>query len=205
MANIFPISYWGSIRYFSELVRHQKVTLECYETFPKQTHRNRLEIVSPQGVLPITIPVVKPNGSKTITKNIAILHDKAGWKKNWKSITSAYASSPFFDHYEMELAQLFLSPDENLVQHCVDINRFLLKSWGFEMEFDFTAGFNWQEASPLLDIDYLDAGDSVLWKNYTQVQFNSTAKFSPNLSALDLLCNLGPMGREIILHPFIIV
>ena len=204
MSAVFPISYWGSVRYFSELVKHQKVTLECYETFPKQTHRNRMEIVSPQGVLPITLPVVKPQGSKTITKDISILNDKAGWKKNWKSITSAYAPSPFFEHYERDLEQLFLSPNENLVAHCRDITAFLLKAWGFEMEFDFTSGFDWKEASPLLSIDYLDNTSSLEWKSYSQVQFHNTPNYFPNVSSLDLLCNLGPMGREIIVHPFII-
>lgn len=202
MGDIFPVSYWGSIRYFSELVKQQKVTLECFETFPKQTHRNRFEIVSPQGVLAVTIPVVKANGSKTLTKDISILEDKAGWKKNWKSVTSAYSSSPFFDHYELELEQLFLSPNENLVAHCQEITQFLLNAWGFEVEFDHTRDFNWQQASPLLNIDYLDSDFSADWSTYPQVQFHKTPDFFPNVSALDLLCNLGPMGREIIICPF---
>jgi len=203
MAEIFPISYWGSLLYFSELVKHRQVALECYETFPKQTHRNRFHIVSPQGLLPVTIPVFKPNGSKTLTKDISILQDKSGFKKNWKSVTSAYASSPFFDHYELELKELFLSPNENLVQHCLDINSFLLNAWGFEIEFRETTNFDWKTQSSLLHVDFLSTENQYVWKNYTQVQFHETSAFFPNTSALDLLCNLGPMARKIVVDPFI--
>lgn len=200
MNGTFPISYWGSIAYLTEIVKHDAVVLECFETFPKQTHRNRFEIVSAQGLLSLTIPVEKPNGSKTLTKDILIVNDKAVLKKNWKAVVSAYASSPFFDHYEQDLEKLFLQPNRNLVQHCSEILSFLFKCWSFETKIDFSENFDWREQSPLLSKDYLSpllAEESI---HYQQVLFTPAGQaFMQNVSCLDLLCNLGPMGRTVIL------
>src|SRR6218665_1144226 len=119
MPETFPISYWGSIYYFQEITQHDQVVLEAFEHFPKQTHRNRCSIVSADGELMLTAPVKKINGTKTFTKDIELISDKATLQKNWRTITSAYASSPFFDHYEKELRELFLNPRINLVEHCI--------------------------------------------------------------------------------------
>jgi len=198
MSEIFPISYWGSIYYFQEIAKHQSIALEAFEPFPKQTHRNRFSIVSANGELSLTAPVRKPNGTKTLTKDIELISDKATLQKNWRAITSAYASSPFFDHYEKELEELFLVPKSNLLEHCLDINSFLLKSWGIDVKLDITKAYDWKLRSENLDIDFMDhnARD---FQSYYQVLFQKGQEFIPNTSALDLLCNLGPLGRNIIL------
>ena len=201
MSAIFPISYWGSILYFHELVQHSFVQLEVHETFPKQTHRNRFEIVTSNGVLQLTAPVTKPNGNKSKTHEIELITDKVTLQKNWRAITSAYASSPFFEHYELDLEHLFLEPKTNLVEQVFEINKFLFSCWGLEISVERTISYNWQLQNETLQKDYLAAKD-LDWKLYQQVMFSSKTDFVSNTSALDLLCNLGPLGRDIILFPF---
>jgi hypothetical protein len=201
MNRTFPISYWGSIAYLSEIVQQETVVLECYETFPKQTHRNRFQIVSAQGLLSLTIPVEKSNGSKTLTKDVLIVDDKAVLKKNWKAVVSAYASSPFFDHYELDLEKLFLHPNRNLAIHCSDILSFLFKCWDFKTQITFSESFDWREQSLLLSKDYLSTALVQNSPRYDQVLFNPKQAFINNVSCLDLLCNLGPMGRTLIFKP----
>jgi len=198
MNETFPVSYWGSIRYFQELVQHEQVVLEALEHFPKQTHRNRFSIVAASGELVLTAPVFKPNGNKTLTKDIELIVDKGVLIKNWRAITSAYASSPFFDHYEKELSALFLAPNSNLFQHCLDINSFLMNCWGFDVKFTSSNSFDWRTQSEKLEVDYLSKEFNSLIP-YHQVLFKPDGKFISNASSLDLLCNLGPLGRNIIL------
>ncbi len=198
MSETFPISYWGSILYFQELVRYEHVVLEALEHFPKQTHRNRFSIVSASGELVLTAPVTKPNGNKTFTKDIELITDKSVLLKNWRAITSAYASSPFFDHYEKELSELFLNPNSNLLQHCVDINSFLLKCWGFDVKFTASTSFDWKTQSAKLEVDFLKK-ELENHSIYDQVLFKKDQEFVQNASSLDLLCNMGPLGRNIIL------
>jgi hypothetical protein len=198
MINTFPISYWGSIAYLSDLVKEETVVLECFEHFPKQTHRNRFQIVYPQGLLSLTVPVIKYNGSKTHTKDVLISNDKVALKKNWKAVVSAYASSPYFDHYERELEMLFLKPNENLVFHCKDILSFLFTCWDFDTKLEFSKTFDWKEQSNELSKDYLSKSVLMSYTEYDQVLFNSGQQFIPNVSSMDLLSNLGPMGRNLI-------
>lgn len=199
MNRTFPISYWGSIAYLSEIVKHDTVILECFEVFPKQTHRNRFQIVSAQGLLSLTIPVEKPNGSRTLTKDISISNDKASLRKNWKAVVSAYASSPYFDHYERELEALFLNPNKNLVIHCSDILTFFFTSWSLEVNIQYSDSFDWREQSSELSKDYLSLSSIENIPEYDQVLFTPDQEFLGNMSCLDLLCNLGPMGRNVIL------
>ncbi len=195
MSVVLPISWWGSIAYFKELAAHQSVELEIWEHFPKQTHRNRLQYVTPQGVQSLTLPVVKANGSKTAVKNIELVDDKNGRMKSWRAIVSAYASSPFFDHYETELADFFLNPKGNLVEHTTEISRFLLNVWGLETTLTLNPSFS---GAPTLETDFYGVTKNI--ESYTQVQFTSEQPFYPNVSALDLLCCMGPLGRNVILR-----
>lgn len=197
MSEVFPISYWGSIYYFQEISRYKTVVLEAFEHFPKQTHRNRFAIVSASGELILTAPVSKPNGTKTLTKDVELVTDKSTLQKNWRAVTSAYASSPFFDYYAKELEELFLKPNPNLLQHCIDINSLLLSSWGISIEFERSMSYDWTKASEKLKIDYMDKLST--GSKYTQVLFKQEQKFVDNMSGLDLLCNLGPLGRNEIL------
>jgi len=194
MNTVLPISWWGSIAYFQELAAHQYIELEIWEHFPKQTHRNRLQYVTPQGLQSLTLPVVKSNGSKTLVKDIELVDDKHGRMKSWRAIVSAYASSPFFDHYETELSELFLNPKSNLVEHNAEITRFLLNTWGFKTELIQNTSFSGAET---LETDFYALENRL--KNYTQVQFSPEQPFYPNVSTLDLLCCMGPLGRNVLL------
>lgn len=201
MPEIFPVSYWGSIRYYAELIRHPEIQLEVCEHFPKQTHRNRFQIVAPDGVLSLTASVTRENGSKTRTKDVRLITERQTLIKNWRAVVSAYASSPFFDHYERDLETLFLHPQDRLHWHSADITRFLLHCWGHEVKLEFTEDYDWQVRSPRLDTDYLE-NEGIHFGNYEQVRFSKEQPFHPNMSALDLLCNLGPMGRTYLFSLF---
>ena len=106
MIPVFPIVYFGSIAYFKELAKYSEVFIETKENFPKQSYRNRCEIVGSNGILSLSIPTKRNNGSKTPIDEV-ILSKEENWKKrHWRSITSAYQSAPFFDHYGMEVEEL---------------------------------------------------------------------------------------------------
>lgn len=195
MSTVLPISWWGSIAYFRELAAHSAVELEVWEHFPKQTHRNRLHYVTPQGLQPLTLPIVKANGSKTSVKAIELVDDKTGRIKSWRAIVSAYASSPFFDHYEKELSEFFLNPKSTLVEHTTEITCFLLNTWGIDTRLSQNTSFS---GAKNLETDFYALTDGI--ESYTQVQFTPEQPFYPNVSALDLLCCLGPLGRNVLLR-----
>jgi hypothetical protein len=57
---VLPMFYLPPIEYFTKLNNFKpNILLEVEEHFPKQTYRNRANIYSPDGVLTLTVPVVK--------------------------------------------------------------------------------------------------------------------------------------------------
>ena len=59
---IFPALYNGPINYYARLVRQQEIVLEQYDSYTKQTFRNRCLIMGPNDVIPLSIPVQKISG-----------------------------------------------------------------------------------------------------------------------------------------------
>lgn len=159
------------------------VEWEVFEHFPRRTPRNRYDILSPQGRLSLTIPVERPNGSKTLTKDILIA-DQGNWRTDHlRSLQACYRSSPYFDHYESEIAQLLLHESHGpLVDYAKKTTGWLLSQFGIGTEIKPSTVFHSEQAT-LLTND----------RAYHQVFFGQTS-FTNNLSTIDLLFNTGPAG-----------
>ena len=95
----FPLFYSGSVGYFQSLLAADSVQFEVHEHFIKQTQRNRLEILGPNGRQLLVIPTLKSAGKRT-TGNVKISHAENWQKEHWKSLEAAYQRSPYFEFYE---------------------------------------------------------------------------------------------------------
>jgi hypothetical protein len=96
MIPLLPTAYLPPVSYFGLLVQSQKAFIEIYETYPKQTYRNRCRIYTANGLQSLSIPVKKVNGNHTLTKDIEIDYSLPWQKTHWRSIQSAYNKSPYF-------------------------------------------------------------------------------------------------------------
>jgi len=97
---LFTINYLPSVQYFSHWVNSKSPVLEKHCNYIKQTYRNRCDILAANGIIPLTIPVAKGKTHKVQTKEIEISYDTRWQPLHWRSIVSAYNSSPFFEYYE---------------------------------------------------------------------------------------------------------
>jgi len=189
---VFPAAYFGSIAYFRELVRAQKVLIEAKEHFVKQSVRTRCDILVSNGLRHLSVPVIKKNGNKTFMEDIEISFTE-NWKNDhWRTIESAYSSAPFFEHYAQELKALIFLNEENLLIFNEKITKTIL-AW---LSIDFvmmesTTEFIQSDS----DFRSFPFDDRLNTKKYTQV-FEAENGFIPNLSILDLIMNEGPMARR---------
>ena len=132
MKVLLPLFYLPPISWFSVFLQHDaEVTLEQFENFPKQPYRNRTVIYGANGTLALIIPVLH-NGKKTI--NEIEVSQRENWQKlHWKSIKNAYQSSPYFEFYEDQLAQIFTFETQSLFQFNLNalqiIQKILNKFW----------------------------------------------------------------------------
>lgn len=200
MTPIFPTAYFGSIAYYKSLFSFPSILIEGNENFVKQSLRNRCDIQSSNGVQQLSVPVVKINGSKTKTKDIILSYDTDWQKNHWKSIQSAYSSSPYFEHYEGEVKSLIMNSESNLLKFNKTIHDSISNWLGIETDINFTDEFDMELSKEVNFRNKFDKNSPIdisVFKHYNQV-FENEVGFIPNLSILDGIFALGPMARKLI-------
>lgn len=188
---VFPVFYFGPISYFQEILKAENLKFEIQESFPKQTYRNRCFIQGANGKLRLAIPI-RHDGSRQI-KDLRVSSDTEWQKEHFKSIVSAYKSSPFFDYYEEELKSIYDTKSEFLLEFNLRTLEFIKSKLKLNFDIQFTENY---EDIPL-ELDFRKKFNSKIvptksdFREYVQV-FNEKLGFMPDLSILDLLCNEGP-------------
>ena len=192
-------SYLAPVEYYSKMVAYNKVVIEQHDHYIKQTYRNRCHIAGPEGVLNLSIPIIRPDTLKCKTKDIRI-SDHGNWRHlHWNALESAYNSTPFFEYYKDDFQPFY----EKKYAFIADFNRELLllicKLIDISPEIEYTAeyktGFTAAEKDfrelihPKKDFRVEDPEFTPI--PYYQV-FEERHGFLPNLSIVDLLFNMGP-------------
>jgi hypothetical protein len=171
--------------------------VEQWETFPKQTYRNRCEIVTAGGRMTLTVPVVKAC-SHQLTRDVRISYDTPWQSKHWQAIKSAYGSSPFFMYFKDELEPFYRERTEFLLDYNCKILNTLLSILDIKASITLTDDYIREDAPLYRDLrnvihpkvrqeqgmDFYDATP------YPQV-FDSRMPFEPNLSVIDAIFNNG--------------
>lgn len=172
-----------------------EVVWEVHDNYQKQTYRNRYHICTDQGLLKLTIPIKHIGGANGRQKyrDVEIENSYPWQKQHWKTLQTAYRTSPFFEFYEDELAPLF----EKRFTHLMDFNwgsiQFLCESLQIKIPTQKTPSFQLNIADDL-DARFLVNAKKALenpQETYNQV-FSDRHGFIPNASTLDLLFNEGP-------------
>lgn len=112
--------------------------------------------------------------------------------QHWKSIQSAYRSSPYFEFYEDDLAILYKTDFLSLYSFNKAYFELLLKLLGWEPTIQYTESYERTHAAIDIraQIEQKKSTHDIIIR-YTQV-FQDKNGFIPNLSIIDLLFNEGP-------------
>jgi len=192
MQNILlPVFYLPPVSWFSEFLNAEnKIIFEQFENFPKQTYRNRTNIFGANGKLSLIIPI-NHNGSR-IFKDIEISYREDWQKLHWKSIKTAYQSSPYFEYYEDKLIKLYESRSKFLLDFnlkSIEIVQNILKTekaYSLNNEYvKFPEEVNFRES-------FSAKNPSEYEMNEYYQTFSDKMGFLKDLSILDLICNKGP-------------
>ena len=198
---ILSTAYLAPIQYYSKLKNYQNCLIEHFEHFPKQTYRSRCDVYSPNGILKLSIPLVKRN-HRQIIKDIRISYDHDWQKLHWRSLESCYRRSPFFEYFEDDLLPYYTDKKFDFL---IDLNEALqqeiLKLLKLKTNYHFTTEHHktYSDTDDFRDLispkKELSKDADFISQPYMQV-FESNHGFIPNLSIVDVLFNQGSKAFE---------
>jgi hypothetical protein len=190
------LQYFGSIHFVKTLMENRNVVFDLDAPFSKMSFKNRMVIVTSQGPLMLTIPIVGGRDQKTPIKDITIAYDSPWNAQHLKSIITSYKRAPYFEYYEESLTALYANKPEKLVDFLLQCSDWLQSQLKIK----------WERSLPHDQVDVVAVikyQDPWLPKNYSQVEgltkyqqvFSDQLDFVTNASILDMLFCVG--GREI--------
>jgi len=186
-------TYFPSIAQMAVMAQAGQLVFEVCDNYQKQTYRNRCYVAHAHGKLSLNVPIRhSKDGTRQRTINLQPENDFPWIDQHWKSLQSAYRTSPYFEYYEDELQPLFLEEVNNLLQHNLQITKTLAELIGISLSYRLTEVYS--QTTPYADYRNLvraKGAPEIRFEPYTQV-FADRHGFLPNLSVLDLLFNLGP-------------
>jgi len=186
-------SYFPSIEQMAAVAQAEKVVFEVEDNYQKQTYRNRTFIAHSNGKLLLNIPIKhNKTNNRRKTKEVNVENDFPWQEQHWKSLQSAYRTSPFFEYYEDDLEPFFTETVGNLMKHNLKIFDLLCELIGIEVEIAKTDSFERNpEITDLRNLVNSKIISDFKGEEYIQVH-GTNHPFLPNLSVLDLLFNDGP-------------
>ena len=192
-------AYLAPVEYYAKLFAYDKVYVERYDNYVKQTYRNRCVIAAADGPLALTIPTEKSDSNKCLMKDVRISFH-GNWRHiHWHALVAAYKHSPFFDYYADDFRVFYEKKYPFLWDFNQELCSLICRLIDIEPQMEGTAGYRTEFAAGEDDFrevihpkrDYRVADTAFIPKPYYQV-FKEKHGFLPNLSIADLLFNMGP-------------
>ncbi len=193
--------YLPSLEYFCAILPLDKLILEKHEHYVKQSYRNRCYVNTAHGEKMLVVPLTSKPG-KVAFKDIRIDYTKRWQNIQWRTILSAYAKAPFYEHYSGEMNKLIYTNDRFLFDHSRVLLSFCLRCLGLEKELSETAAYERTAGEQIEDLrGQITTKTPFSVRSfyrplpYYQV-FGNT--FAGNLSLIDLLFCEGPNALPIL-------
>lgn len=199
---LLTTAYFPPVPYFSAIAQAQSAYIEQYENFGKQSYRNRCEIMTANGVIPLTVPVAKAN-SKTLIKDLRIVYSTPWQKLHFRSIESAYKNSPYYEYYIEDFIPFFERKETFLLDLNNSILETVLNCLKLPADIKYTDDYIVQGNPLYTDLrtaihpkaSHRTPGADFPVHPYRQT-FSDRSPFVPSLSVLDLLFCCGPDSKS---------
>ncbi len=111
-------TYFPNIITFS-FIAQQEVCWEVNDNYQKQTYRNRCYVCTDRGQHMLSIPIVhvgKSNGRQKY-KDVTMDNSYPWQRQHWRTLETAYRTSPFFEFYEDDIKPLYSNIFDSLMEY----------------------------------------------------------------------------------------
>jgi len=189
---LIELQYFPPISYFRQIVNADILVLEAHENFQKQTFRNRCEILTPNGIESLIIPI-EHNKNRCSIQEVRIDYRQRWNLVHERSISSAYGKSPFFDFFFKDFSNILSKKHTFLWDLNLEILAFCLEKLRIKRDINFSKSYLEVLNNDFSDI--VDLRNEILPNEYSfyrqsgivsyQQLFGSN--FVKDLSIIDLL------------------
>ncbi len=213
---LLQTTYFGPVQWYQKLKRYDHCVIEQYDSYQKQTYRNRCVIATANGLQALTVPV-EVGGKKEEVREVRI-SDHNQWRRvHWNALQSAYSESPFFEYYADDIRPFFEQKYEFLIDFNEAIRQKMCELIDIEASVSYSSGFmvhgsgfkvhgsgfmvhgSWfrvqgsgfKDFREVIHAKHPQDDPDFQPRSYWQV-FQHRYGFQPNLSILDLLFCMGP-------------
>ena len=202
MEALLSTAYLPPVEWFAAYAQADAVWLEAEEHYLKQTYRNRCILLIVRGSVELSVPVSKTVPNHCPIRGMRISYAENWPRNHWRSIETSYSTSPYFLYYRDYLEPFYLRRYDWLWDFNLEMLSVMLRLLRLPERHRLTVAYEAQPSGKgdfraLIhpkrrpEPDYPFRGQ----EPYRQV-FAGQQPFTPNLSVLDLLCNLGPESAE---------
>ena len=165
------------------------LTLEGHESYLKQTWRNRFDIRAVSGIHTLTLHTGAAARENQPIQDVLVESGK--WQREHpRSLQSAYGNAPFGAYYLDEVIALMEEPTERLFETNLRLIKWTMETLGWEGDIRVSDAFSAPHKKGLR-ATFKRTKWPVDFPSYPQM-FEDRRPFEANLSALDLIFNLGP-------------
>ena len=206
---LLSTAYFAPVPFYAVVAKSTEIYVEQFENYAKQTFRNRCEIMGANGSIPLIVPVAKSRVHKILIKDLKISYDADWQRTHWRTIFSAYGSSPYFDYFKDDIVPFFEVKEKFLLDHNLKIHDTICALLEIENNAILTSDFETIPKNVINLREIISPKNKLLnrqfqTERYTQV-FSEKINFIPNLSILDLLFNEGPNSFNILENSLIAI
>ena len=192
---LLQTTYFGPVQWYQKLKRYDHCVIEQYDSYQKQTYRNRCVIATANGLQALTVPV-EVGGKKEEVREVRI-SDHNQWRRvHWNALQSAYSESPFFEYYADDIRPFFEQKYEFLIDFNEAIRQKMCELLDIDTSVSYSSGFmvhgsGFMDFREVIHAKHPQDDPEFQPRSYWQV-FQHRYGFQPNLSILDLLFCMGP-------------
>lgn len=202
ITQVIDNQYFGCVNYYNSLFNVINVKIEQCDNYQKMSFRNRCTIISSNGLVDLSIPVVGGRNKKQLMRDVKIDYTQAWQRQHIKTITSCYGKAPFFEYYINDIDKLLKCQSFFLFDFNLEIMLWLKKIIQIPIDILFTENFvaHYDQDS------IIDNRNKWLPKNFQlannvikyQQVFEEKIGFQKNVSIIDMLFCEGPNTKNLL-------
>lgn len=198
---LIDLQYLPCLEYFTWILPYDQIALEIGGNYQKQTYSNRCYILGSQQVDRLTVPVIGGK-SKPSYCDVKIDYQQNWSICHWRSITTNYGKSPYFEYLASYFKPIFFHQYTYLYELNLALFALCLDLLQWSKSVKTIKEYIQRPSSGIVDARYLVrpqvcSNSSKQYQPFCYQQVFGT-KFTGNLSIIDLLFCQGPQAYDVL-------